>query len=60
LAGIAVRLGGRARDELDATDERFGRGEREEDGDRVLIERNGGWATGKELRRGGARPPEAR
>jgi hypothetical protein len=60
LVGIAVRLGGRARDEFDATGERVGRGEREGGGDRVLKERKGGWTTGKGLSRGGPRPPEAR
>jgi hypothetical protein len=60
LVRIAVRLGGRARDEFDASGARIGRGEREGGGDRELMERSGGWATGKELRRGGPRPPEAR
>jgi hypothetical protein len=58
--GTAVRLGGRARDEFDAAGARFGRGEREGGGERVLMERSGGWATGNELRRCGPRPPEAR
>lgn len=60
LVIVAVRLGGRARDEFDASGARIGRGEREGGGDRALMERSGDWATGKELRQGGLRLPEAR
>jgi hypothetical protein len=55
-----VRLGGRARDEFDATGKRFGKGEREGRCDRALMERNGGWVTSNGFSRGGPRPPEAR
>ncbi len=55
-----MRLGGRARDEFVATGSRFGRGEHEGGGDRVLMERKGDCVTGTGFSRGGPRPPEAR
>jgi hypothetical protein len=60
FVGIAVRLGGGARDEFDITGGRFGRADRGGGEARGFMERKGGWATRKGLNRGGPRPPEAR